>query len=205
MTKTEQDIYGSEAIILHKEYLLFGVQKKKRWNEYDDKTIITIKTVGGEIENGESPTSCIEREISEEIIFTPNVNAKKALTFITPQKQYIEKEGVVREAHLNEARALAHVETTMQRMLSCIPLNNVRMHGTFFILKIQDTLEVCPNDLPALCAIPRTHIATWNFKKEYTAEDIETYLICSNKEIFPQNAHFVFMVPNHFHTLLSCV
>ncbi len=68
--KTKEKIQGTEAIVLHGENIVLGLQKPKRWTKLENGEMAgVIKTIGGKIEEEDSGSSkkALIRETLEEI------------------------------------------------------------------------------------------------------------------------------------------
>lgn len=176
------NIFGAEGIVIHKDNIVLGMQKPKRWYclENGEKAVI-IKTLGGAVEevDEKSTRKTLIREVLEEVRGIEQKDIKvSSIPIFT-------KEIKMRDLNPYEQDS------------------SLKMKADFYVVEIANYAKIKPNDLPALVEIPIEQFCKMNLATNSPLWYIKNYVIKNEEKItIPEN--FAIMAPKEIKDFLKC-
>lgn len=182
--KASNPIKGSEAIVIHNDNIVLGMQSVKRWYKLENgQTAAIIKTIGGKIEENDEDNSkkTLIREVLEELKLDGVDNSD-----ITISKWPV----FTKEIKLGELNPF-----DKQSELS--------MCADFYFIKILSINKILPNDLPALLEMPIEKFLKLKFAKSSETKNLYDYIIKNANYDFELPEHYALMVPEEVKVFLE--
>ena len=175
-------IKGTEAIVIHNENVVLGMQKPKRWYDLENGERATIiKTLGGQIEKEDKNSSkkALIREILEEVQGIEEKDLR-----VTEDPIFTKR---IRMGDLN----------IFERE------SDLKMEADFYLLEILSRENIAPNDLPALLEIPVKEFLKLEFIRKENLNKLKKYIIKNIKFKNSLPEHYALMVPEEVKEFLK--
>lgn len=177
-----EEINGAEAIVIHNENIVLGMQKTKRWYNLENEEKATIiKTLGGKIEKQDKNSS--KRAIIREVLEEAKGIEEKDFR-VTSNPIFTKK---IRMGDLN----------IFERE------SNLNMKADFYFLEISGATAIEPNDLPALLEIPIKEFLKLELNKKENLNKLQKYVIKNKKFQFPLPEYYALMIPKEVKDFLK--
>lgn len=176
--EVKNKIYGAEGIVIYGDNILLGMQKSKRWYQYNNRSSALIKTIGGGVEliDGDNTFNTLKREICEELM-------------ISEADAYIEQ------------KPIFHKKVYMKDLNPFDSNSKLQLNAYFYLVKINEDAIVEPNDLPFLFKIPISEFIKYKMCEICEIKDIKKYIIGNKNERKP--VYYSFFIPKEVVSFLE--